>query len=97
MHRFSLLRHPVVVVLLCLCMLVSLSGCIGSFNLTRTLYSFNDEVSENQWTQELVFLGLAVIPVYAVSLFGDLLLFNSIEFWTGNNPVGVQSSMATSP
>jgi hypothetical protein len=31
--------------------------------------------------------------VYEVSAFVDAVLFNSIEFWTGNNPVTVENAL----
>ena len=66
------------------------SACFGSFNLTRTLVGFNRNVSANKWVQWLVFLGLNVIPVYEFTSLGDVFFANSIEFWTGRNPVVVK-------
>jgi len=71
---------------------VSLSGCYGSFNLVRKVHHFNGDVSENQWVQELVFLGLVFIPVYGLASLGDAIIVNSIEFWSGENPVSVGGS-----
>lgn len=34
-----------------------------------------------------MFIGLTIIPVYDICLLADAIVFNSIEFWTGNNPV----------
>lgn len=67
--------------------LVTTTGCIGSFQLTRKLYTFNKNVSPDKWVQELVFLGLNVVPVYWLAAAGDALFANSVEFWTGTNPV----------
>ncbi len=36
---------------------------------------------------ELVFLGLIIIPAYGLFSFGDAIIFNSIEFWGGSNPI----------
>lgn len=63
-----------------------LTGCFGSFNLTREVYKFN-KAQGNKWAQEIVFVILVVIPVYPFASLGDAVIFNSIEFWTGNNPV----------
>ena len=38
--------------------LVVTSGCFGSFQLTRKLYTWKKNVSPDKWVQELVFLGL---------------------------------------
>ena len=68
---------------------ISSVGCFGSFNLTRTVYNFNNDVSEQKWVKEVVFLGLLFVPVYGVASFVDAIVVNSIEFWTGDNPVSV--------
>src|SRR5581483_10634004 len=71
---------------LCLSVCVLLSGCYGGFNLTRKLHKWNGEVG-SKWTNEGVFLGLALLNVYTFSALGDLLIFNTVEFWSGKNPV----------
>lgn len=65
------------------------SGCFGGFNLTRKVYRFNKDVSPDKWVRELVFLGLVVLPVYGFASLIDALIINSIEFWSGRNPVVV--------
>lgn len=64
------------------------SGCYGSFALTKKVHSWNGEVSENKFVQWFVFLGLNVVPVYAAAIFVDAIAVNTVEFWTGDNPVG---------
>lgn len=68
------------------------SACFGSFNLTRKVYQFNKDVSPDKWVQELVFLAFAAIPVYSIAAGLDALIINSIEFWTGENPVLVSKA-----
>lgn len=67
--------------------LVASTGCIGSFQLTRKVYSWNKSVSSDKFVQELVFLGLNIVPVYGIATFADAVFANSVEFWTGTNPV----------
>jgi len=67
-------------------LLVAQVGCIGSFRLTGSLLSWNKQLS-NKFVNELVFVGLAVMPVYFFSLMGDAFVFNTIEFWGGRNPI----------
>ena len=62
----------------------------GSFNLTRKLIGFNKSVSPNKWIRWFVFLGLNIIPVYEFASLADVFFANSIEFWTGNNPITVR-------
>lgn len=63
------------------------TACFGTFQLTRKVYQFNREVSPDKWIRELAFLVMVVLPVYGFASFLDAVLFNSVEFWTGNNPV----------
>lgn len=62
------------------------SGCTGSFNLTRKVYNFHRSQTE-KWSDELCFLLVAVFPVYSLASLGDAIIFNSIEFWSGTNPI----------
>ena len=69
-----------------LCIGVLVSGCYGPFNLTRRLHHWNGQVG-GKWANEIVFLVLIWLPVYSLASLGDGLIFNSIEFWTGDNPI----------
>ncbi len=65
---------------------LGLTSCIGSFSLTNKLLSWNKGVS-NKFVNELIFFGFWILPVYEVTGLADLLVLNSIEFWSGSNPV----------
>lgn len=69
---------------------VSLTGCYGPFRLTTKLHNWNGQVSQKKFVNELVFLGLCILPAYEICLLGDGLIFNSIEFWGGNNPISMK-------
>ena len=62
------------------------SGCYGSFNLTRQVYHWNGQVGD-KWPREFMFLVLTWVPVYGIAGLADAVVFNSIEFWNGKNPV----------
>lgn len=64
----------------------SMQSCIGSFALTNKVLSWNNQVS-SKFVNELVFFAFWILPVYEVTSVADLLILNSIEFWSGNNPV----------
>ena len=73
----------------CACLLAASmlnSSCIGSFQLTNKLLTWNRQI-DNKFVNELVFVVFWVLPVYEVSSLADLLVLNSIEFWSGTNPV----------
>lgn len=60
------------------------TSCIGPFALSSKLLAWNQTVSD-KFVNAILFVVLS--PAYAVTLTGDLLLFNTIEFWTGDNPI----------
>lgn len=63
---------------------VTLSSCIGSFGLFNKLLSWNQGIS-NKFVNELVFI--LISPAYAVCGVVDLFVLNTVEFWSGRNPV----------
>lgn len=73
-------------VVLCLSGCFLFNSCIGSFALTNKVLSWNQQVG-NKFVNELVFFAFWILPVYEVTSLADLLIINSIEFWSGNNPV----------
>jgi hypothetical protein len=74
------------------CFMTVSTACYGPFNLTKNVYHWNSgikgsgEVSD-KWMKELVFFGMIVVPVYMFSALLDGFIFNSIQFWSGANPV----------
>lgn len=60
------------------------SSCIGSFGLFNKLLAWNQTI-DNKFVNELVFV--VMTPAYAISYLADVLVLNSIEFWSGENPV----------
>ena len=61
------------------------SSCVGSFSLFNKLSSWNRKATNSKFLNEIIFI--VISPVYALAGVADVLLFNSIEFWSGNNPV----------
>lgn len=68
------------------------TACYGPFNLTQRYWHWNGHVTENKWANEGIFLLSCIIPVYAVTTFVDVIVLNSVEFWTGKNWVDAPSS-----
>lgn len=64
------------------------TSCIGSFGLTNKVLSWNQGLTK--WVDELVFIALWIVPVYEVSMFVDGVVLNTIEFWTGSNPMAFE-------
>jgi hypothetical protein len=68
------------------------TACYGPFNLTRNVYQWNSNIKgssevNEKWMKEFVFFGMIIIPVYMFSTLLDAFIFNSIQFWSGSNPV----------
>lgn len=71
---------------------ISFQSCIGSFSLTNKVLTWNKNVN-NKFVNELVFFAFWVLPVYEVTALADLLVINSIEFWSGNIPLEAENKV----
>jgi len=60
------------------------AGCFGKFQLTRKLYGINRSIDDKYVRSAATWI--FVIP-YAVTGLLDFIVFNVIEFWSGENPV----------
>lgn len=66
---------------------ITFTSCIGPFRLTSQLRAWNNNVGD-KFLNELVFFAFCfVVPVYEMSFLADFFVLNSIEFWSGNNPL----------
>lgn len=63
-----------------------MQSCLGSFGLTNRLLTWNHSIG-NKFVNELVFVAFWILPVYEISGLADILVINSIEFWSGTNPM----------
>ena len=79
-------RYLSVAVVLTLLASFTFTSCIGSFALSNKLLSWNKQIG-NKFVNELVFFCFWILPVYEVTGLADILVLNSIEFWSGSNPV----------
>lgn len=68
------------------------AGCLGSFKLTTGMWDWNKKATDDKWLNELIFLGMVIIPVYEIGLLVDAIVLNSIEFWKGEESVSTVSS-----
>lgn len=69
-------------------LVVTQSGCFGTFALTRKAYEFHDGLTESKFLKSLLFW----IPgglVYGIVGFVDVVILNLIEFWSGSNPLSM--------
>lgn len=92
---FRWFRRIAAVVILAGFMPLATAGCFGKFQLTRNIYSWNKAQSNDKWIRWLFFLLLTIIPIYGIGVWVDALILNSIEFWTGQNPVNASEAEKT--
>lgn len=84
-------------VLLALLLVTVSTGCLGRAALTKKVKQVNLSATENRYGREGIFLGLSILWVYRVCTVLDLLVFNSIEFWSGENPINGASPLVDVP
>lgn len=80
------MKRYVVALMIALTSISSLANCHGRFSLTRKWDGVVSGVSD-KWVRWLFFLVTVIIPIYQIALLIDVIAFNSIEFWTGRNPL----------
>lgn len=59
------------------------TGCLGPNRAFNGVHEWNMGVSDNDVVNEVVFLGCHIVPVYSVAYFVDVVLLNTIEYWSG--------------
>lgn len=60
------------------------TSCIGSFGLTKKFLTWNQNI-DSKFVNAILFVLMS--PAYAVTTIADLFVLNSIEFWSGTNPL----------
>jgi hypothetical protein len=66
---------------------VMLSGCLGQNALFNTVQDWNATATEEKFVNQGISFAFWFVPVYGLTLFADIVILNSIEFWTGTNPI----------
>jgi hypothetical protein len=65
------------------------TNCYGGFVVTRKLYNWNGGLG-NKWVKSIVMWVMIIIPVYPIVSLVDLIVLNTLEFWTGSNPMAMK-------
>ncbi len=65
---------------------VSGTGCLGKYALFNKVQDWNGTLGD-KWINSVVHFAFWLVPVYPLTLLGDFVIFNTVEFWTGNNPI----------
>lgn len=67
---------------------ISVQNCNGSFAITKKLHNWNSSLGD-KFIESAVTWGMIIIPVYGVGMLIDFVALNTIEFWTGSNPLAM--------
>ena len=79
--------------------------CIGIVNALHILHrkfqtdkqsAVMEPSDRQQICQRARVCGLVILPVYEISAIADALIINSIEFWSGTNPIEAGTKTVTS-
>jgi hypothetical protein len=62
------------------------SGCYGGYVAFKKVHQWNGTLG-SKWVKSIVHILLWVVPVYPVCLAVDFFILNTLEFWTGSNPL----------
>jgi hypothetical protein len=81
-------RRAIAILLVGAFTVTSMSGCYGGFILTKKLYHWNGGLG-SKVVNSIVMWAFFIIPVYEVAGAIDFLFLNTLEFWTGKNPVAM--------
>lgn len=77
-------HSSVVACLMAGCILTT--SCVGSFSLFNKYAAWQREMTSNKYVNGIV--GFILLPIVGtVTLFIDSVILNTIEFWSGENPV----------
>ncbi len=63
------------------------TSCLGPNNAFNTVNSWTSRATGSKWGNEAINVAFWIVPVYGFSLLGDIVVFNSIEWWGGENPL----------
>ena len=69
---------------LALSALFCFTGCLGPNHSTGHIAQWNASF-EGKWAQEGIFL--VTWPAWIFTTLGDMLIFNSWQWWSGQNPI----------
>lgn len=82
-----MLRRLIAIAMLGAFVPLTTTACFGTFPTARKVYRWNANVHSDKWVRWLVFLAINIVPVYFSAAVFDMIFSNSVEFWTGTNPM----------
>jgi len=61
-------------------------SCLGPNNTFNRVNNWNATATSMDWLNEVIYIGMYIIPVYPIALLGDAFIFNTMNYW-GDDPV----------
>lgn len=89
------MKKPFVKVVGAVATALTLSGCMGQMATSGLVTKMNLQVVDNRFARAGLFMLLT--PVYALTASVDYFVINSIEFWTGTNPINNKRALTRTP
>ncbi len=80
------IKHITKIVAIALASSILFQSCMGSWSLTKKFLEWNKSVTGNKFINNLIFWVLGSW-IGGIVLFVDTVVLNTIEFWTGSNPL----------
>jgi hypothetical protein len=72
-------------------------ACYGSYSAFHAVHRWNGHATSNRIVNSLIHFGFYVIPVYPLVTFGDIIIFNTVEFITKKPVFGGGATTAAAP
>lgn len=85
---------PFIAMMIAVLLMVSMFGCYGNMALTKKVWEFNGSLG-NKILVNVVFWVASWVGVYPATVFIDVVILNTIEFWTGSNPLAMNEGQQT--
>ncbi len=85
MKKFA---KPIIWSVMAIFLMFSLFGCYGNMTLTKKIWKWNGSLG-NEPIQTIVMWAMAIAPVYEIAVFADVVFLNTVEYWTGTNPLAM--------
>ena len=63
------------------------AGCYGTNGAFNKVHNWNGHATGSKVANSVIHFAFWILPVYELTLLGDLIIFNTIEFATGSNPM----------
>lgn len=75
-------------------LVMATTGCTGTFQVMQAVHRWHRNFEE-PWTDECCYLAAVIFQIYSAAYTVDTIFFNSAEFWTGSNPLMLNTADAT--